>query len=296
MPERRRIVIDEKLAGERLDRIIRNILPNAGLRQCRRLIEEGFACLNACRTHPGARPVKGDLLEITTPKAAADFPQPFEIGRSGPFSFFFKPRGLHSAAIAGNFRPSLEHWLNGKGKLLQRLDFNTCGIVCAASDEAAAREFRLQEAKGACRKWYLCLLSGKMREPQKCAAPLDTDGRVRTKILKGEGNALNETIFLPLPELEMTQNISGAWALAGILRGQRHQIRAHAAALGHALLNDDLYGKGNGDFYLRHFFLEFPGHCCFHLEDAPGGFPLPAPAKTLRALIREKLAEAGKWK
>lgn len=295
MPEERSVIVDEKLDGERLDRILRQVLPSPGLRECRRLIENGFVTLNGVRTSPAARPTKGSRIEISQPTPPQEYPQPFEIESTDSYSFFFKPRGLHSAAIAGSSRPSLEFWLQGRGQLLQRLDFNTCGIVCAARNEAAARDFRNWEKGGACHKWYLCLLSGKMREPMLSRARLDMADRRKTKVAKGCGNALQFTLFWPLPELETPVESPGVWALAMILRGQRHQIRAHASGLGHALVNDGLYGEGNGSFYLRHFLLEFPGHKCFYLEEEPGSFRLPQPEKSLTRLLVEKTAEASKW-
>lgn len=295
MPEERGVIVDEKLAGERLDRIIRQVLPGSGLRECRRLIENGFITLNGARTSPAARPAKGSRLEIGLPTPPQECPQPFEIKSTDSYSFFFKPRGLHSAAIAGSRQPSLEFWLQGRGQLLQRLDFNTCGIVCAARNEAAVRDFRIWEKAGACRKWYLCLLSGKMREPVLSRARLDMAGRVKTRIAKGCGNALQSTLFWPLPEIEAPAESPGVWALAMILRGQRHQIRAHAGGLGHALVNDGLYGEGDGGFYLRHFLLEFPGHKCLYLEDTPGSFRLPRFGESLARLLVEKAAEASEW-
>lgn len=296
MPEQLKVAIEAKLAGERLDRILHKLLPGSGLRQCRRMIEEGLVSLNGRQTRSAARPAEGDQLEITHAlQPCAAYLQPFAIACGASYSFFFKPRGLHSATIAGNDRPSLENSLPPGFKLLQRLDFNTCGIVCAAANESAERNFRAWETKGACRKWYLCLLEGKMAKAMVSNAPLDTANRSKTRILPGQSDKLRSTLFLPLPELATPENLPASWAIAGISRGQRHQIRAHAAGLGHPLLNDNLYGGGgNGDFYLWHFLMEFPGHNCLHLEETPGGFPLPAPAMRLRKMAQEKIATVRK--
>lgn len=154
-------------------------------------------------------------------------------------------------------------------RLLQRLDFGTSGIVAGALSEKAERAWRAQEKTGLVHKYYLALLAGKLEKAVTVDLALDTANRRKSRVLDKPGTSA--TSFMPLagfsaeeletllPETSVPRE-PVTLAVCGIWSGQRHQIRAHAAAIGHPLHGDDLYGDGNGVFVLQHFALSFPGH------------------------------------
>lgn len=264
--------------GMRFDAALASLAPGLGLRARRRHIANGLATLNGKKAKPGARLDIGDSLELREAEIP-EVPQARLLKVHGPWCFFFKPSGLHTAAIAGAATASLEAMLpqlllknniKHSAVLLQRLDFATSGIVSAALNGAARASFEKMEERGQCHKYYLAVLSGILERRVVADYGLDTANRKKTKVLPSRSS--RETCFQPLAiwnecgelrHLLPQAGISGGatLALCEISSGQRHQIRCHASAIGFPLIGDGLYGSGDPDkFILEHFFLEMP-HC-----------------------------------
>lgn len=292
-----------ELAGQRLDRALAALLPGMGLRGRRRRVEGGAVLVNGRPGRAAQRLRAGDWLELLPAggMAASGGPacSPGGVGaddvarlleRQGRYCFFYKPAGLHSAALAGGGGPSLEALLprllgraaDGEQPaalpvLLQRLDYGTSGLICAACDAAAAAAFRAAEAAGECEKRYLAVLEGRLAAPVTVRNALDTARRARSLVLPDTAEAVRWTEFLPLhfwDAAALPKALSGLASHGGatlaacrIRRGARHQIRAHAARMGHPLAGDSLYGasgalSGRAGFCLHHGGLRVPGAQC----------------------------------
>lgn len=262
--------------GMRFDAALAFLAPGLGLRGRRRLIDNGQATLNGKRAKAGARLDTGDRLELRE-AVIPESPRASLLRVRDPWLFFFKPSGLHTAAIEGAATASLESMLpqillknnlRTSAILLQRLDFATSGIVGAAQNEDARACYEKMEKSGQCHKYYLAILSGILEKRVVADFALDTDNRKKNRVLPSRGS--RETCFQPLAAWEdcgelrhllpQTGMTGGATlALCEIRAGQRHQIRCHAAALGFPLMGDGLYGSGVRDkFILEHFLLEMP--------------------------------------
>ena len=162
------------LVGQRCDQALAALLPHLGLRGRRRCLERGGALCNGCPVSAAHRLVSGDVLTLVSPVAALSAAQALAaagarlLSRQGDYAFFFKPAGLHTAALAGDAGPSLEGLLPALTaelpapevgaarpdpsavspfcRLLQRLDRETSGLVCAALRPEAVQAFRRAEA------------------------------------------------------------------------------------------------------------------------------------------------------
>lgn len=237
--------------------------------------------------------------------------------------------------------------------LLQRLDFGTSGLLCAALTPAAAAAFRAAEAEGRCEKRYVALLTGVLAGPVTARQSLGVSGRRKSRLREAQADRTRWTDFWPLhvwhpgamdaeqlrllfsaapdpgrasgmapgqtagtagePGCFLPEEASLArapWpsarplslppqgltlAACRIRRGARHQIRVHAAGLGHALWGDALYADQDGalshvfggaeaspelpGFFLHHGGLRLPGAACV---DYPS-WPLP---EALSRLVR----------
>ena len=297
-------VADAALVGQRLDAALAVVLealgqPVPGLRGRRRLLEEGRVRVNGRQAPAAYRVRQGDgislcpaLPEVFSDPAADDGDAPRALSRQGRWQAFFKPAGWHSVSLAGGGGRSLEAAVPPAWALLQRLDARTSGIVCAAVAEdedslaATVRDFRQAEAGGRCCKGYLALLSGSLEREACVRRALDMAQRRVVRVLDSEAaDAARWTWFRPLYHWQgeachafarelcrrfslSVPSLPDSLTLAGctIHRGARHQIRAHAAALGHALWLDGLYASslpqspedGQGAFFLHHGALHLP--------------------------------------
>ena len=322
----------KKMVGQRLDFALSLLLPHMGLRGRKRCIENGLVLVNGRACTAAQRLRKGDVVSLQAaeqePAAAAPMAKGVEqsaacapgmdcsqceprlLAIQGALCFFYKPAGLHTAALVGGTAPSLEGMLpqllvgdDGSAagscpQLLQRLDHGTSGIVCGAFGNEAAEDFRRLEVAGHCEKRYVALLAGRLEEDFTVRRALRTDKRNKSRVLECDTGRSRWTEFLPLyyfdgPELNLpafdadSQFHRVGLTLAGcrIRRGARHQIRAHAASFGHPLWNDPLYGFDSTDddsgaesasvFFLHHGCLTLPGATC--IVPPPWTF-LPEPA------------------
>lgn len=316
------------MVGQRLDYALTLLLPQMGLRGRKRSIESGQVLVNGRSCKAAQRLRKGDIVSLADApdadqqlqNAVVDAPAtdagladanfealPRLLERQGEFCFFYKPVGLHTAALTGGNTPSLESMLPqllamqgcaeagpqdgadmgteaAPPQLMQRLDYGTSGIVCAALSPHAAKAFRLAEAAGRCEKRYVALLAGRLEENFTVTFALRTDKRSKSRVLERDAGCTRWTNFTPLhyfdgddlPQLALTKDSQFhrvGLTLVGcrIRRGARHQIRAHAAAVGHPLWNDPLYADkdpeaevqpSHGTFYLHHGGLLLPGANC----------------------------------
>lgn len=266
-----RFTVLEAQAGQRLDRVLEDLLPGSGLRQRRRLIEGGRVLLGGRPAPAGLRLRAGQTLELlpeARPEQAAPMPV---VARTKGYAALDKPAGLHSAALAGGGGESVEALLPGlfpeaTPRLLNRLDFLTSGLLLVALDTKAAEAYAARKP-GAVLKEYLALVQGDLAEPLVLKRKLDTDDRRRTRVLgRLEQDAPAWTLAWPVARLE-AGGAPRTLLLVRIQAGARHQIRAHLAAADLPIVGDPLYGDGAGErLFLHHARLALPG---FSARSAP---------------------------
>jgi 23S rRNA pseudouridine1911/1915/1917 synthase len=129
-----------------------------------------------------------------------------------------------------------------------RLDRETSGVVVIAKDPATASQMQRAVQQRRVRKIYLAILTGELGEAVTVDAPIGRLGTTRVAIRQGviEGGQRAVTRFIPL-------HAGGGYTLARVEpeTGRLHQIRVHAAHIGHAIAGDKIYGPDES------LFLEF---------------------------------------
>lgn len=272
-------IIPPERHGQRLDRALESLAPEAGLRARRRMIEQGLARLDGKTAAPGVRVRAGQLLRLDAPEQPPELPDIPILAQNEDFVALGKPAGLHCASLAGKPGPSLEAALADilpGARLVNRLDRDTSGVVLAALTPEAERRFRELENHGLVRKTYLALVHGRVEAPMILDQALDTANRARTRVLAAQAPPLRQTRVAPLRQDGDTTLIQ-----ADILKGARHQIRCHLAHAGHPLVGDTLYGPDQtGPLRLHCLRTQLPGmdarrECAWageeQDEDASGG-------------------------
>jgi 23S rRNA pseudouridine1911/1915/1917 synthase len=180
-----------------------------------------------------------------------------------------KPEGMHTAPLREAEKgtllgliirrcPEVAHVAGLKAVepgLLHRLDRDTSGIVVAARTREAFEALHGQFNGGDVRKQYIALcMPGSHEEPAPGArlhiesrfAPFGP-GRKRVRAIfaadeaaAGKGEATRESYAT---DVEVGERRGGIILVrATIVKGFRHQVRVHLAALGLPILGDALYG------------------------------------------------------
>lgn len=258
--------------GQRLDRALEVFFPELGLRARRRLCERSAILVDGTSARPGFRVRAGQHITAIPTRDRWDDSALEDIrlvARAGDLAALFKPRGLHTAKLAGSEAPCVEerlHALLGQGSngfpmLVNRLDFETSGLVAVAMTESGAEEWLAVENAGLVHKRYLAIIHGVLHESYVENIGLATsDRRISRPRPQLPTDPLRETRVTPLAILdqftsEAGSQLEGPFTLVGchIRKGARHQIRAHLAQRGTPLLGDTLYGSPlSGPFYLHH--------------------------------------------
>jgi 23S rRNA pseudouridine1911/1915/1917 synthase len=216
-------------------------------------IETGSLTLNGTTPVPELRLRAGDLLrwdatEIEEPPAHLHYET---IHQSHDLLVVNKPANLPVHPAGPYFNHTLWALLRRQTGLEQlhivtRLDRETSGLVLIALTPSAATHFHHQLAQHALHKRYLALLEGTGIRPQSVTGYLHRgktiSGALHMELTAApsQGAKQARTQITPIrcnPDLQITL------VEAVPITGRLHQIRASAAAIGHPVVGDKLYGS-----------------------------------------------------
>lgn len=178
----------------------------------------------------------GDLLVVNKPAHVLCHPS-----KHGPWS-----------SLVGACR---EYLAAERLHMPSRLDRETSGVVVLARDAKLASTLQRTIARRFVKKVYHAILCGEMTEAVLVDQPI---GKALSSIIlvkRGvrDGGQPAQTLFTPL-------QTGGGYTLARIepVTGRLHQIRVHAAWLGHAVAGDKIYGPDETLFldFLEHGFTD----------------------------------------
>lgn len=171
-----------------------------------------------------------------------------------------KPAGIHSVGLRSGGGPSLSDLLLAENPklavaspqeldagLVQRLDFDTSGIILGAKTREMWEHLHTAIIKGDFIKRYIALVDGKLTQSKTITSYIGSPYRGAKKMRSyreqptGKVRALLGTSEVNPYKNVFEYNMSFVEVSASPAR--RHQVRVHAAALGHPLTGDSLYGS-----------------------------------------------------
>ena len=230
-----------------------------GLRRCRDLIDRHLVTVDGRVMRKGDLVRAGQRVVLTSEPAsdanAAFCPEITIVARDERFAALAKPGGLHT--VVGREGACLEALLPSLGlagwRLVNRLDQPTSGLVLAAASAEDEAAYKAWQNRGLIRKWYLALAHGAVGELELRGRILDAK-RAVVRVTEENDDRARWTWVWPLAVVG-----DDTLVLVRILKGRRHQIRAHLAHAGHPLRGDCVHGQGEtGGLFLHHWRVDMP--------------------------------------
>lgn len=245
---------------DRLDKMLATRL-GLGLRQIRFLIQQGQILVDGRVAPKGMTVQAGQKIDVYIPDAEPQTHQihphrAYVVRQENGFAAIMKPGGMHT--VQGKGEPCLESCLDHLGlrgwMLVNRLDFLTSGLVLAVCSQERRQQYATWQNAEVVQKWYLALACGSILVDFSVRGRILDRKRRVVRVLDEEDEPTRWTLVRPLQAVENNTAV-----LVRILKGRRHQIRAHLAHAGYPLVGDPLYGQEQTDgLFLHHWRVELP--------------------------------------
>lgn len=256
----RHAAVTEASDGQRVDNFLVRTLKGLPRSRVYRLLRKGEVRVNGKRVQPTYRLQEGDSVRLppvrlnAPPAEAGDIPESLVqrlresiIHENDRLLVLNKPAGLAVHGGSGLrygliealrvIRPN-DTFL----ELVHRLDRDTSGVLLIARKRSELRALHALLRDGGMEKRYLTLVSGRL---PKGAVPVEEaldrsskagNGQVRVQA----GGKASRSVFRRLQSFRAPDC---TLADVEIDTGRTHQIRVHAAHIGHPVVGDDVYGE-----------------------------------------------------
>ena len=240
----REFIIGINEAGQRLDKYLKKILPNASSGFLYKMLRKKNITCNKAKMTGKEQLKKGDRIQIffseeTFMKFMQDpekLKNEFEQLKTLPL------KGLRVVYEDGfaSFRPAV----------CNRLDRNTTGLLLMGKSLNGSQTLSQALKDRTIRKFYRALVSGEIKESAHLSGYLRKDEKTnQVEILEKEADNASyiETAYEPVAYKNGVTELE-----IHLITGRTHQIRAHLSSIGHPIIGDMKYGDAN----VNHAFYE----------------------------------------
>ena len=257
------IKANKDVANLRLDKALTILLEDVSRSKIQSHLENGLILVNGKVEKSSYKLVEGDVISIQDfPNEISDL-NPEDI----PLDIVYedddvmvvnKPKGLvvhpgagneeHTLANALKFHSENLSSLNGEFRpgIVHRIDKDTAGLLIVAKNDAAHAYLSNQLMDHTLGRKYYALVLGVIPENEgKIIAPIARDQKFRQKmavdLLRGKEAETNFKVIERFRETTLVE--------CALKTGRTHQIRVHMTYIGHPVIGDPVYGKGNRVIY-----------------------------------------------
>lgn len=286
--------------GRRLDKVVRDRVPDLSRTQGQRLIDEGQVTVNGQARKPAYRVEPGERVTVILPPEEPTLvlrPQPIPLDvifEDAHLLVVNKPAGMvvHPApghpdgtlvnALLAHYPPIADVGPQDRAGIVHRLDKETSGALVVAKSEpvleALQHQFRNREVE----KTYLALVNGQVQPPMGIIeVPIARDPTDRQKMAPVPEGKYARTRYQVVRRFRKHTLLE-----VHPYTGRTHQIRVHLSWLGHPVVGDADYGSRRQRLLTDRHFLHASRLCFTHpVTGEEMTFRAPLPAE-LDALLR----------
>ena len=259
----KKIQVSNDLIGSRLDKAISILIEDLSRSKVQEYLSQGRILVNDKQEKASYKLEENDVIIVNEiPKQVSeleaedmDLDIVFE---DDDVMVINKPKGLVVHPGAGNFEHTLANGLKGHSDklstlngdfrpgIVHRLDKDTAGLMVVAKNDYA-HAFLADQLKDHTlgRKYYALALGNFTEDEGKIIAPIGRDKQFRLKMAVDLINGKDA-----VTKFNVVQRFKECTLLECILEtGRTHQIRVHLNYIGHPVIGDPVYGKGNKIIY-----------------------------------------------
>lgn len=263
----REVSVDTESHGQRIDNYLSAYLKGVPRSHIYRLLRRGEVRVNSRRIAPAYRLQLGDLIRVPPVRVAeTEAPIPpqnrvLEVLRGAilyedrRLLVLNKPAGMAVHGGSGlswgvieamrALRPEEQHL-----ELVHRLDRETSGCLLISKRNSSLRQLHELIRTGRIEKRYLALLAGRLAQNW-----LEVDAPLQRNILRGGERLVSLDPIQGKAALTQFRRLNlfadSTLVEARLITGRTHQIRVHAASLGHPVLGDEKYGDERANARMR---------------------------------------------
>ena len=258
-----KIKANSSVANLRLDKALTILLEDVSRSKIQSHLENGCILVNGKAEKPSYKLSEGDIITVEDFKPEVSDLNPEDI----PLDIVYedddvivvnKPKGLvvhpgagneeHTLANALKFHSENLSSLNGEFRpgIVHRIDKDTAGLLLVAKNDQAHAFLSNQLVDHTLGRKYYALVLGVISENEgKIIAPIGRDQKFRQKmavdLLRGKEAETNFKVIERFKECTLVE--------CALKTGRTHQIRVHMTYIGHPVIGDPIYGKGNRVIY-----------------------------------------------
>ena len=276
----REIIVGANEAGQRFDKLLAKYLNEAPKSFIYKMLRKKNIVLNGKKATGNEKLTVGDSVKLfLSDDTIAKFSKTEVIRTNTKLDIIYedahvlvinKPVGMLSQKAEANDESLVEHIISYllesgqiteealssfKPSICNRLDRNTSGLLIAGKSLVGLQVMGELFKERSLRKYYRCLVLGNIKEKEYIKGYLTKDENTnKVSILQSkEADSLPiETEYRPLWSNERCTLLE-----VHLITGRTHQIRAHLATEGHAIIGDYKYGNRKiNDAYKNKYKLE----------------------------------------
>ncbi|MCB1561132.1 MAG: RluA family pseudouridine synthase [Xanthomonadales bacterium] len=259
------VKIDDERAGQRLDNFLLGQLKGAPRSLIYRILRTGQVRVNGGRAKADQRLNAGDSVRIppvrlTDSRDDGPGPSPKQVAAIEKAIVFEddwllalgKPSGIAAHGGSGVRFGAIELIRaarpNASLELVHRLDRDTSGLLLIAKKRTALLQLQALMRDGGITKQYLALLVGRLKgDSFTVDLPLERGKQGGERMVRVGDEGKDSVSHFKVLE----RRGGHSYVEVRIDTGRTHQIRVHAAHLGHPLAGDDKYGEREANRRLR---------------------------------------------